>query len=85
MGGEHIRSEKKRWRRYCETWQRDRSDESKKAQKNQRTDGNHANNLDEASDSLVGALNLADDDNYPNIRKLLEIGSLPPTRSTEAE
>ena len=37
------------------------------------------------SDSLVGTLNIVDDDNYPNIPKLLEIVSVSPIGSTEAE
>ena len=41
--------------------------------------------MDDASDSLVVTLNLTDSDNYPNIQKLLEKASLPPTGSTEAE
>ena len=42
-------------------------------------------NLGKASDSLVGTLNLADGDNYPNRQKLLETASISPTGSTEEE
>ena len=45
----------------------------------------HAYNLDKASDSFVGTINLADGDNYPNRRKLLKTASISPTRSTEGE
>ena len=45
----------------------------------------HAYNLDKASDSFVGTINLADGDNYPNKRKLLETASMSPTGSTEGE
>ena len=68
MNGAHFCSEGKRWRGYCEEWQKDRSDESGKAQKIQRVDGKHVYNLDDASDSLVRILNLAHGDNYQNIQ-----------------
>ena len=45
----------------------------------------HAYNLDKASDSFVGTINLADGDNYPNRRKLLKTASISPTGSTEGE
>ena len=45
----------------------------------------HTYNLGKASDSLVGTLNLADGDNYPNRWKLLETASISPTGSTEEE
>ena len=79
MNGVHFLSEGKRWRRYCEELQKDRSDESGKAQKIQRVDGKHAYHLDDTSDSLVGTLNPVDGDNYPNIQKLLEKASVPPS------
>ena len=85
MNRVHLRSEGKRWRRYCHEWQKNRSDESGKAQKIERVDGKHAYHLVDASDSLVGTLNLADGDNHPNIRKLLERASVSPIGSTEAE
>ena len=45
----------------------------------------HAYNLDKASDSFVGTINLADGDNFPNRRKLLKAASISPTGSTEGE
>ena len=45
----------------------------------------HAYNLDKASDSFVGTINLADGDNYPNRWKLLKTASISPTGSTEGE
>ena len=72
-------------RGYCEEWQKNWSDESGKAQKIQRVDGKHACHLNDASDSLVRTLNLADGDNYPNIQKLLETASVSQIGSTEAE
>ena len=85
MNRVYLCSEGKHWRRYFKEWQKDRSDESGKVKKIQRVDGKHVYHLDNASDSLVGTLNLADGDNYPNIQKLLEIASTSPIGSTEAE
>ena len=56
LKGVHLRIEGKRWRRYCEEWQNNRSDESGKAQKIQRVDEKYAYHLDDPSDNLVGAL-----------------------------
>ena len=66
-------------------WQKDRSDESGKAQKIQHIDGKHAYHLDDVSDSLVGTVNPADGDNYPNIRNRLGKTGVSLTGSTEAE
>ena len=60
-------------------------DESGKAQKIQHIDGKHAYHLDDVSDSLVGTINPADGDNYPNIRNRLGKTGVSLTGSTEAE
>ena len=65
-------------------WQKDRSDESGKAQKIQHVDGKYAYHLDDVSDSLVGTINPAGGDNYPNIRNRLGKAGVSLTGSTEA-
>ena len=54
MNGVHLRSEGKHWKRYNDKSQKERSDESRKAQKIKRVDGKHAYRLDNTSDCLMG-------------------------------
>ena len=45
-------------------------------EKLKRVDGKQIYHFDDASDSLVETLILADNDNYPNIGKMFEIASV---------
>ena len=54
MNGVHLRSEGKHWKRYNDKSQKERSDESRKAQKIKRIDGKHAHCLENTSDCLMG-------------------------------
>ena len=73
MNGIQIRSERKWSRRFWEKKQLDDSYEKRETKKLKRVDEKDACNLQDSTDSLISALNAVDIENYPKVRKLLEI------------
>ena len=61
------------------------ADKRRKRNIGKRVDGKSAYQIVEPPDGLLDCLNLADEDCFPNIRKLLMIGCLSPVGSSEAE
>ena len=53
--------------------------------KKQRVDGKEAYKIPDPPDGFIDALEMADEDTFPNIRKLLLIGCVSPLGSCEAE
>ena len=83
--GIQIRSERKWSRRFWEKKQLDDSYEKRETKKLKRVDEKDVCNLQDSIDSLISALNAVDIENYPKVRKLLEIACISPTGFTEAE
>ena len=69
-----FRSEVKRWLKHCEYRIKPVDEQKQKL----RVDGKPAYQLSEPSVSFINALQMADPDSFPNIRKLLTIGCVPP-------
>lgn len=61
------------------------TDKRRKLNMGERVDGKKAYQISEQPDGLLDCLKLADEDCFPNIRKLLIIGCISPIGSTEAE
>ena len=76
-----FRSEIKRWLKHCEYRIKPVDEQKQKL----RVNGKPAYQLSEPSDSFINALQMANPDSFPNIRKLLTIGRVSPIGSTEAE
>ena len=83
--GAHLRSELKRWYNFWEGKLNNVSMEIQGASKTRkRVNGKSGFILEDPPDSIIEALNSADTNFFPNIRKLLILGATSPIGSTEA-
>ena len=84
--GAHSRSELKRWYNFWERKLNKVSEEIQGASKaRKRVDGKPGFTLEDPLDGITEALNFADTDFFPNIRKFLTLGATSLIGSTEAE
>ena len=83
--GAHLRSELKRWYDFWKGKLNNVSMEIQGASKTRkRVNGKSGFILEDPPDSIIEALNSADTNFFPNIRKLLILGATSPIGSTEA-
>ena len=84
--GAHFRLELKRWYNFWERKLNNVSEEIQGASKTRkRVDSKPGFTLEDPPDGIIVALNFADTDFFPNIRKLLILGATSPIGSTKAE